>query len=162
MDERSGLLEIYIARDGSYLGANDAASTLLGYEAGELRSLPFGALSGTDPEAALQVWRAFIDDGLVIAPHANVLLRSKGGGELPVRFLGAEAQDDDSWVSRYWLATDGPVTTDQPFLLQTLHAQWRDIERRIKAASGAVERAELETQLAEVKALYQVEQRRRA
>lgn len=162
MDEGSALLEIYITGDGSYLGANEAASKLLGYDAGELQTLPFGALSGTSLEAALQVWRAFVDDGLVIAPHANVLLRSKAGAELPVRFLGTEAQDDGSWVSRYWLATDGPVTTNQPFILQTLHAQWRDIERRIRAASGAVERLELETQLAEVKALYQVEQRRRA
>jgi hypothetical protein len=145
------------------VGANDAALDVLGYTAQELRDLPFGTLSGSSPDVAARVWHGFVESGLTIAPHPDLRLAAKGGMHVAVRFLGTERLDADRWVRRYRLLTGQPVVTDQPFLLQVLLGQWRELERRVATASGdAADRRELEDQLAEVKALYRSEQERRS
>jgi PAS domain-containing protein len=159
----SDVLEIYISGSGTYLGANDEALRVLGYTAAELRSLSFGTLSGSSPEAAARVWRAFIDEGLPIPPTADVRLYTHRGQAIAVRFVGTERIEPGRWVSRYRLLTGQVLATNQPFVLQTLLGQWRDLERRVAAAvADADQRASLEGQLAEIKALYLSEQRRRA
>ncbi|HYL40706.1 MAG TPA: hypothetical protein VET90_05295 [Candidatus Binatus sp.] len=158
----AGQLEISISRSGEYLGANDAALGLLGYSAEELRSLPFGHLSGSDAGVAAKLWRGFIDDGLPIRPNPDIRLVSRDGRRIAVRFIGTERLDAERWVSRYELLTGRAVVTNEPFVLSLLLAQWRELERRIAALDGdGLERSELEARLAEVRALYRSEQDRR-
>jgi hypothetical protein len=158
----SSLLEIYISHAGTYLGANEEALTVLGYTDPELRSLRFGTLSGTSPDVAQRVWTGFVDEGLPIAPSDDVRLMTKGQQTIAVRFLGTEPLEPGRWVSRYRLIAGRPLATNQPFVLQTLLAQWRDLERRLAEFAGeADQRAALEGQLSDIRALYQSEQRRR-
>ncbi len=158
-------LEVYISRGGRYLGASDGILDVLGYTEDDLRALPFGALSGSSPEAADRVWRSFVDDGLQIPANASIRLYTRTGRRIAARFLGSERLDDERWVSRYRLLTGRAVATDQPFVLQSLLAQWRELERRLAEiaaiGSSAPERSDLETHLAEIRALYQHEQQRR-
>lgn len=155
-------LEIYVSDGGSYLGLNEAASRTLGYSVDAIRALPLGALSGSTEAAAQRVWRALVDDGLAIPPNADIRLRAKDGRQVAVRFVGSERLEPGRWVSRYRLLANPAAVSTQPFLLQTLLAQWRELERRVSAAgSGSTELTELERQLAEVRALYQAEHQRR-
>jgi len=156
------MLEIYISRGAAYIGANERALRILGYDLDELQALPFGVLSGTAPDVAARLWRAFVEDGLAIPPRASLHMHTRAGKTVAVRFLGTDGQGDDSWVSRYELLAGDVVPADHAFVLQALLAEWRGLEARVAAADGTLERSELERELAEVKALYQAEQRRRA
>lgn len=160
--QSSPTLEVYISGSGTYLGANDEALEVLGYTADELQTLPFGTLSGSSPEAARRLWLAYVDDGLVIPAHANIRLWTRAGRQIATRFIGSERLDAGRWVSRYRLLTGTAVATDQPFVLQTLLAQWRELERRLAALVGdPIAQSEIEAHLAEVRALYQSEEQRR-
>ncbi len=155
-------LEIYLSRAGTYLGANDEALGVLGYTTSELRSLSFGTLSGSSPDTAQRVWSSYVDQGLSIPPSADVRLATKAGQQIAVRYLGTERLEPARWVSRYRLITGQAVATNQPFVLQILLAQWRDLERRVaESATDGEQQLALEGQLAEIKALYQSEHRRR-
>jgi len=113
----SATLEIYISREPTYLGANDPALQILGYSLDELRGLSFGVLSGTAPDVAARLWRAFVEDGLVIPPRASLHLYTKAGKTVAVRFLGTDGQSDDAWVSRYELLAGDVVPADHAFIL---------------------------------------------
>jgi len=156
------ILEIYISSSAAYLGANDAALDMLGYAADELVGLPFGTLSGTDPEPAGRIWRGLVEHGLTIPPSSTVRLQTKAGRRIPVRFVTTEPLGGDRWVSRYRLLTGRVVDPDGPFVLQSLLAQWRELERRLAALTGDPSgQLQLEDQLTEIKDLYQFELQRR-
>jgi PAS domain-containing protein len=157
------VLEILVSEDGRYLDANQATFEVLGYTREELRALPFGTLAGISPEVAIPMWRRSIRESFALPTGAATHLVSREGDLHAVVYLGVRpAEDPDEWYTRFRLVTRRRVAVNRPMILQWILAQWRDAERRLAALpQDAPERAELEEDLAELKALYAGEQARR-
>src|SRR5262245_10087899 len=157
------VLEILVSEDGRYLDANQATFEVLGYTLDELRELPFGTLAGIDPEVAIPMWRRSVMDSFALPTGAATHLVSREGDLHAVVYLGVRPADQpDTWYTRFRLVTRRRVAVNRPMILQWILAQWREAERRIAARpADAPERAELEEDLAELKARYTGEQARR-
>jgi len=158
--EGDAVLEIWIAADGRYLGASSIALEVLGFTADELRALPLGALSGNDPELALDAWtRIRRGEFELAAPRAGELV-TKAGALVAVVHLGTEWDDGESaYVSRSHLRAAGDPEL-RPSLVSVLR-DWRDAERELAGlAAEDPQRIVLELEVERFRHLYQSESRR--
>ena len=100
-------LRVFIHRDGHYIGANAHALKLLGYSWDDMAALQLGTLSGQEPDAALAMWRRFVEGDIAFAPDRDGLLVTKARVQLAVVTLGVEAIADDVYMARFRLVASG-------------------------------------------------------
>jgi hypothetical protein len=154
-------IEIHIDAAGRYIGANEHALDVLGYTLDELCELPFGALSGNDPDHARVLWRLICAGEVQMrTPRAGEMV-GRGGRIVPVVHFAMDPVDGTgAYVSRSRVrAPDDP--TLHPSLPSILRA-WRNAERRVGyLPPGDPERLRLMTEVERLRLLFQREADRR-
>jgi hypothetical protein len=136
-DAEDDVLELYIARDGRYEGANELALQVFDYSLDEIRRIRVGTLSNTPPDVADEAWRRFVESDTAVAAGGRTDMITKDGQRVTMEFLGTERGGPYAgYVSRSRLAAGIGANLAGPWRRRALLAHWRLAERNLSEMAG--------------------------